>query len=148
MAKIYVIITDGQHVLVGRGGRSGRRPAARQGLHLPGGTIDDGEPPRVAAVREVREEMGFTVDPDDITHTFGTNQTPGVTFVVIHVDSVAALVASHIRPAVTNAHDEPFEHVVALAVDQCWTNAGFSDAFYTDWFAIGLRAASDQNALQ
>lgn len=31
---------------------------------LPGGIIDAGETPRMAAVREVQEETGLTIDPD------------------------------------------------------------------------------------
>lgn len=37
------------------------RNTYRQGWSLPGGVVDDNEPPTAACVREVAEELGFTV---------------------------------------------------------------------------------------
>lgn len=37
------------------------RNTYRQGWSLPGGVVDDNEPPAAACVREVAEELGFTV---------------------------------------------------------------------------------------
>lgn len=38
----------------------------KQHWGLPGGIIDAGETPRMAAVREVQEETGLTIDPDKL----------------------------------------------------------------------------------
>ncbi|MBR7833673.1 NUDIX hydrolase [Actinospica durhamensis] len=40
------------------------RNTYREGWSLPGGVVDDNEPPADACVREVREELGFEVSPD------------------------------------------------------------------------------------
>ena len=38
------------------------RPVYRQGWTLPGGLVDRGEDPRATVVRELREELGLTVE--------------------------------------------------------------------------------------
>lgn len=39
------------------------RPSYRTGWVLPGGVLEDGESPRVAASREAQEELGLSVSP-------------------------------------------------------------------------------------
>ncbi|MBL4940593.1 MAG: NUDIX hydrolase [Colwellia sp.] len=149
MAKAYIIVHDGADVLIGVGGRSGKKRNIRGGYHLPGGTINYGETPEAAAIREFSEETGLdaqqlVIERNNIT----ANDAPGVTFIVARVQSVDDLVASFIRPAVNNAYDEPFEGVISLRSEDSWDNDNFSAQYYTDWFLYGLYAAKDLIAPQ
>lgn len=56
-----VIITDGDHVLLGH-------VTGQPQWDLPKGGIDAGESPLQAAVRELREETGLRVNPSQLTH--------------------------------------------------------------------------------
>ena len=42
------------------------RHSYRRGWSLPGGAVRRGEDPRFAACREVREEVGLNIHPDDL----------------------------------------------------------------------------------
>ncbi len=42
------------------------RHSYRRGWSLPGGAVRRGEDPRFAACREVREEVGLNIQPDDL----------------------------------------------------------------------------------
>jgi 8-oxo-dGTP pyrophosphatase MutT (NUDIX family) len=42
------------------------RHSYRRGWSLPGGAVRRGEDPRFAACREVREEVGLNIEPDDL----------------------------------------------------------------------------------
>ena len=43
------------------------RHSYRPGWSLPGGAVQQGEDPRFAACREVREEVGLSLQPNDLT---------------------------------------------------------------------------------
>ena len=59
-ASAAVVVYDGEgNVLV-------VKASYKQHWGLPGGIIDAGETPRMAAVREVQEETGLTIDPDKL----------------------------------------------------------------------------------
>lgn len=64
-----VIVADG-HVLLQQD-RDPGLPGARF-WQTPGGGIDEGEGPREAAAREVQEETGLAVDPDDLEGPIAT----------------------------------------------------------------------------
>jgi 8-oxo-dGTP diphosphatase len=59
-----IIIEDGRVLL------TQRKPGTHlEGLwELPGGKVEEGEDPRDALVRELREELGIAVDVGDIAH--------------------------------------------------------------------------------
>lgn len=61
-----VIITNGSQVLLGL-----RHPDDREGgkWNIMGGKADEGEESRQAARREIREEAGIDVEPNDLTYT-------------------------------------------------------------------------------
>ena len=59
-----VIVTDGSHVLLMADTDPGV-PGSRWWV-TPGGGIDAGETPRQAAVRELAEETGLLIEPDDL----------------------------------------------------------------------------------
>lgn len=44
---------------------------------FPTGIVEDGEDPRIAAVRELREETGYEVDPKDLHYMGKFNSNPG-----------------------------------------------------------------------
>jgi 8-oxo-dGTP pyrophosphatase MutT (NUDIX family) len=146
MTKGYLIIHDGSHVLVAKGGRRGEKE--RGGLHLPGGTCGYGEKPDATAWRELKEETGFdrkntglglvqqgTIESAEIPGKYGVN------FIVATAPSVADLVKNFKRPEVVNKDDEPFEAVAALPIKDCWKNEGFNEDDVTEWFGMGLKAA-------
>lgn len=152
--KAYLILHDASHVLVGSGGKSGKRKRERGGLHLPGGTAEKYPPgleARVAlvtALREAEEETGIAIPVDACEGLASVVQSTAcpthVYFVVLKLKAgvVAKLVSGFSRPKVTNPCDEPFTAIQALPLADCWKNAGFSDSHGTDWFCHGLHLAS------
>jgi putative (di)nucleoside polyphosphate hydrolase len=56
-----VIVTDGQQLLLGHATRSPR-------WDIPKGIVEPGETLAVAAARELLEETGLTVTPEEITN--------------------------------------------------------------------------------
>lgn len=58
VAKLVVIDKDDQYLLMWRSDH----PTFPNDPDLPGGTIENGEQPREAMVREVEEEAGITID--------------------------------------------------------------------------------------
>jgi 8-oxo-dGTP pyrophosphatase MutT (NUDIX family) len=61
-----LIITNGKQVLLGL-----RNPTDTEGnkWHIMGGKAEDGEESRVAAKREILEEVGIEVEPIELTFT-------------------------------------------------------------------------------
>jgi 8-oxo-dGTP pyrophosphatase MutT (NUDIX family) len=148
MAKVYAIIRGNGDILVGSGGRSGRRPRMRTGLHLPGGTIDPNEDVNAAAIREVREETGINLMTQDVISSFSLILNgQRVDFVVFEVFSVEDAIRTRVPPPSTNIYDEPFAALQSLSFNQCINNPGFSAAHNTDWFAQGLRYAYQNRML-
>ncbi|MEU2246303.1 NUDIX hydrolase [Streptomyces sp. NPDC019224] len=82
MAKARVVFSDEQgRVLLVRL----RAPATGQGWGLPGGTVEAGEEtPREAAVREVAEELGLSVEPGRLLSVDWVNR-PGDCPRTVHV---------------------------------------------------------------
>ncbi|WP_435065576.1 NUDIX hydrolase [Halobaculum sp. EA56] len=57
-----VVVTDGSRVLLGK-----RAVEPNRGLWgTPGGNLEHDEPPAAGVARELREETGVRVDPDDL----------------------------------------------------------------------------------
>lgn len=60
---INIFILKGTKVLLGRRANTGWMDGS---LCPPGGHVEKGETPLIAAVREINEELGTTVDPNDL----------------------------------------------------------------------------------
>lgn len=73
IAKTAVLNSEGKILVLTRSKTDRRRPG---GLDLPGGKIDPGEDILAGAVREIQEEVGCTVDPNDLTVLFANTSVP------------------------------------------------------------------------
>lgn len=149
MPKVYLILTDGQNVLVAAGGRSGKPPVERQGYHLPGGKYETRDRSYMGTViRELREETGFPLrNPVQIGGDITPAGTNGAVFIIVKEASIPGIVEwfndpeNPDRPAVTNPNDEPFTSLASLPLENCWKNHGFNARYLTDYFGLGLEQA-------
>lgn len=73
------LLPDGQVILV----RQYRTAAGRVLLEIPAGTLEPNEAPQEAAIRELREEIGYR--PQTIKHLGGIYAAPGYTTEYIHL---------------------------------------------------------------
>lgn len=73
------LLPDGQVILV----RQYRTAAKRILLEIPAGTLEPNESPEKAAIRELREEIGY--HPQSIKHLGGIFAAPGYTTEYIHI---------------------------------------------------------------
>ena len=70
VARLLVINDHGQTYLLR--GRDVTLPDRAPFWFTPGGKIDAGETPKMAAVRELREEIGLVIAPEDLGDIIGT----------------------------------------------------------------------------
>ena len=66
VAKVLIMDHEGYYLLMKRADH----PTFLNDPDLPGGTIDEGEEPLEAAVREVMEEAGILLNAADIQHVY------------------------------------------------------------------------------
>src|SRR5262249_2948964 len=123
----------------------------RQGYHLPGGTWTgkQKDSPKVAAVKELKEETGIVLSAGDCKIAFKTTVKgmEEVTFVVVKVSNVSSRVGSFIRPAAKDINDEPFSSLMALPKESLNDAINFCETYHTEWFGIGLKHAYDNGYL-
>jgi len=62
VAKVLIIDEQNKYLMLWRGDH----PRLPNDPDLPGGTIEAGETPEVAAIREVQEEAGIAIAPNDM----------------------------------------------------------------------------------
>jgi 8-oxo-dGTP pyrophosphatase MutT (NUDIX family) len=80
IAKTAVFNSGGKILVLTRSNTDRRRPG---GLDFPGGKIDPGEDILAGAVREIQEEAGFSIDPNDLTVLFANTSAPDDEGVVV-----------------------------------------------------------------
>jgi 8-oxo-dGTP pyrophosphatase MutT (NUDIX family) len=73
VAKVLVFNEKGQLLLMHIGEHS-EKPERSHTPDLPGGMVDPGESEHAAAVREVMEEAGITLDPDEMTLAYAKTE--------------------------------------------------------------------------
>lgn len=66
VAKVVIIADDGKYLLMMRSDH----PTFPNDPDLPGGTIEAGEEPLQAMLREVIEEAGIILKPDEVVHKY------------------------------------------------------------------------------
>lgn len=150
MPKVYLILTDGENVLVAEGGRSGKPQTPRRGYHLPGGRVEKSDKSYMETLqRELKEETGLSLrDPVQMGSEINPATTYGAKFIIVKTDSILDLVKMFnapdypSRPAIKNPYDEPFTNLVCLPLANCWKNENFNEKYYTDYFGIGLEEAA------
>lgn len=103
----YAVVVRGDEVLLAHWNESGRH-----GWTLPGGGIDPGEHPADAAVREVREESGYTValvgllGVDSIVVPAGQTTRIAGPLHAVRVVYRAELVCGELTPEIDGSTDE------------------------------------------
>ncbi|QQG51075.1 MAG: NUDIX hydrolase [Candidatus Saccharibacteria bacterium] len=70
VAKVVIIDSDNRYLLMKRA----NHPTFLNDPDLPGGTIEDGEDPLGAALREVLEEANILLVPNDVRHVYTGNE--------------------------------------------------------------------------
>lgn len=101
------VLDDGRLLLV----TQYRHPAGRRLLELPAGTLERGEQPAAAAVRELQEEVGYR--PSSSEAIGGFFVAPGYTSEYIHLFACTGLVPSRLP----GDEDEDIE-VATLTLDE------------------------------
>ena len=91
-----VIVRNGDKILMGKRNDNGR-------YTNPGGHMEDGEDPRDAAVRELKEEAGIEVEPEDLKH-LATKDV--ITYTGKKMKIHAYMVESNAKPTSKNDPDE------------------------------------------
>ncbi|MEU5794883.1 NUDIX hydrolase [Streptomyces sp. NPDC047813] len=111
-----VCIRDGSVLLIERGW-----PPHQGRLALPGGHVDPGETSRTAAARELLEETGVPVDPDDL-ELIGVFDSPdrdprGRYVTVAYLVTVPAGTTAHAGDDAAAVHWTPLNDTDHLAFD-------------------------------
>lgn len=100
---ILPLTDDGKAILV----RQFRYCVGRVLLEVPAGKLEPGEDPRLAALRELEEEVG--VIPDRLEYLGGLYLSPGISTEVIHL-----YLATGLNPGRRHPDEDEFLHVETL----------------------------------
>ncbi|RCS31434.1 NUDIX domain-containing protein [Rhodanobacter denitrificans] len=149
--KAYTIIKDATSILAGRGGKIDESQTDREGLHLPGGTVEPNETAWEAALREFKEET--LIGGEDIP--FNSKTPPessfdlildnyAIRFFVIAVESVGELKS---KRWVDKTKPASFKVLESVKRTKCWENQDFDIKGKTDWFGRGLAEANRRDLL-
>lgn len=79
-ASVVVPMTDDGGLLLVK---QYRKPCDMISIELPAGKLDEGERPEVCAIRELREETGYTAG--NIQKVIGIHSTPGFSDEILHM---------------------------------------------------------------
>jgi ADP-ribose pyrophosphatase len=88
-----------------------RLAADRVLLEIPAGTLNPGEDPRLAATRELQEEIGYK--PGTLERLGGEYTAPGYTTEYIHL-----YLATDLTPSRLDVDDDEFLETVTLPLDE------------------------------
>lgn len=90
-----------------------RKPLERSLVEIPAGKLDPGEDPLDAALRELKEETGYTCSNIRSIHSFSTS--PGFADEIIHLYAAENLV-----PGESSPDEDEFLNCEAITFEQAW----------------------------
>lgn len=90
-----------------------RKPLERSLVEIPAGKLDPGEDPLDAALRELKEETGYTCSNLQLIHSFSTS--PGFADEIIHLYA-----AEHLVPGESNLDQDEFLNCETITFEQAW----------------------------
>ena len=107
-AVAIVPLLDGDRVVLVRQYRAAVRCAT---LEIPAGTLEPGEDPEPAAVRELQEEIGYK--PGKLVRLGGEFTAPGYTSELIHI-----YLGTELTPSQLDGDDDEFIDTVTVPFDE------------------------------
>lgn len=111
---------DGHVTLV----RQFRYPIGLTLLEVPAGKLEQGEDPRLAALRELEEEVGII--PQNLEYLGFLYVSPGIATEIIHLYLATALTQGHCHPdqdEFLSVERLPFDQLLSMVMDGTVTDA-------------------------
>lgn len=100
-AKAILLNERDEVLLVRRSKGDNKRPGE---WDIPGGAIDDGEDPRTAVIREIQEEVGITLSPDQVHIIYAETTVYEESLYVVRIQYAARV--DNATVVLSDEHDE------------------------------------------